>query len=129
MNNEKKLVILVDDIELNLHIGKKALAGKYTVLTAPSATGLFSLLEKNTPALILLDIDMPVMDGFEAITILKTRKRTQNIPVIFLSSREGAKDINTGFSLGAIDYIHKPYHPQQLLDRIAKAVTISSDSE
>jgi putative two-component system response regulator len=122
MKNEKKLIILVDDIEINILIGKKVLAGNYAVLTAASATELFSLLENNTPALILLDIDMPEMDGFETIAILKTRKRTQNIPVIFLSSREGTKDINTCFSLGAIDYIHKPYHPQLLLDRIAKVV-------
>ncbi|MDR0320106.1 MAG: response regulator [Treponema sp.] len=124
MNDEKKLIILVDDSEVNLHIGRNALAGKYAVLTAPSAVELFSLLEKNTPAFILLDIDMPGMNGFEAITILKTKKQTQNIPVIFLSSRDGTNDINTGFSLGAVDFIHKPYNPKQLLDRIAKAELI-----
>jgi CheY-like chemotaxis protein len=118
----KELIILVDDSIVNLHIGKIVLARKYAVLTAHSDAELFSLLEKNIPTLILLDIDMPEMDGFEAITILKTGCQTQNIPVIFLSAREGAKDINTGFSLGAIDYIHKPYNPQHLLDRIAKAV-------
>jgi CheY-like chemotaxis protein len=122
MNNEKELIILVDDSKVNLHIGNLALAENYAVLIAHSAAELFSLLEKNTPALILLDIDMPEMDGFEAITILKTSKRTQNIPVIFLSAREGAKDISACFSLGAIDYIHKPYRTKQLLDRIAKAL-------
>jgi CheY-like chemotaxis protein len=123
MNNEKELIILVDDSVVNLHIGKIVLARKYTVLTAHSAAELFSLLEKHAPALILLDIEMPEMDGFKAIKILKAGKQTQNIPVIFLSSREGQNDINTGFSLGAVDYIHKPYRRQQLLDRIAKAVT------
>jgi CheY-like chemotaxis protein len=122
MNDEKELIILVDDIEVNLHIGRIVLAGKYTVLTAVSATELFSLLEIHSPALILLDIEMPGMDGFEAITILKAKSQTQNIPVIFLSSHEGPDDINAGFSLGAVDYIHKPYDSQHLLDRIAKVV-------
>jgi CheY-like chemotaxis protein len=129
MNNEKELIILVDDSMVYLHIGKIALAGNYTVLIAHSAFELFSLLEKHSPALILLDIDMPEMDGFETIAILKAGSRTQNIPVIFLSAREGAKDINTGFSLGAIDYIQKPYKRQHLLDRIAKAVTQQKNEE
>jgi CheY-like chemotaxis protein len=129
MNNEKELIILVDDSVVNLHIGKIVLAKKYTVLTAHSAFELFSLLEKHTPALILLDIDMPEINGFEAISILKAGSRTQNIPVIFLSSLEGANNINTGFSLGAVDYIHKPYRPQLLLDRIAKTVTQQKNEE
>jgi CheY-like chemotaxis protein len=123
MSDEKKLIILVDDNEFSLHMGRLALAKNYAVLIAYSAAKLFSLLEKHTPALILLDIDMPEMNGFEAINILKTNPQTQNIPVIFLSAREEIKDMHKGFSLGAVDFIHKPYRLQQLLDRIAKVVT------
>ena len=118
MENEKKLVILVDDNPANLKIGKNALAEKFVVATAPSAEKLFSLLENNYPAMILLDIDMPEMNGYEAIKILKAKNETKNIPVIFLTGKTESEDELEGLSLGAIDYITKPFNPALLLKRI-----------
>jgi len=118
MENEKKLVILVDDNPANLRIGKNVLAEKYAVATAPSAEKLFGLLENNNPAIILLDIDMPVMNGYEAIKILKSKPETKNIPVIFLTAKTESDDELEGLSLGAIDYITKPFQPPLLLKRI-----------
>ena len=120
MENEKKLVILVDDNPANLRIGKNVLSEKYTVATAPSAEKLFTLLRNNHPALILLDIDMPVMDGYAAIELLKTRPETKNIPVIFLTGMTDSVNEEKGRSLGAVDYVIKPFDPPALLECIEK---------
>ena len=116
--DEKRLVILVDDNPANLRIGKNVLAEKYAVATAPSAEKMFSLLENNNPAMILLDVDMPEMNGYEAIKILKSKPGTRNIPVIFVTARAEYDDELAGLSLGAIDYITKPFQPPLLLKRI-----------
>jgi putative two-component system response regulator len=118
MENEKKLVLLVDDNPANLKIGKNVLSEKYRVATAPSAEKMFGLLENNSPAIILLDIDMPEMNGYEVIKILKSKPETARIPVIFLTARTEAGDELEGLTLGAIDYITKPFQPPLLLKRI-----------
>ena len=118
MDNDKTLIFLVDDNPANLRIGKNVLAQKFTVATAPSAEKMFSLLENNLPAMILLDVDMPVMNGYEAIKILKSRPETKDIPVIFLTARTESNDELEGLTLGAIDYIIKPFQPVLLLKRI-----------
>jgi len=118
METKKKLIILVDDNPANLKIGKNVLAENYSVATAPSAEKLFSILEDNTPSLILLDIDMPEMNGYEAIKVLKAKNETRNIPVIFLTGKSDSDDELEGLSLGAIDYITKPFSPPLLLKRI-----------
>ena len=118
MEGEKALIIMVDDNPANLRIGKNILAEKYTVATAPSADKMFGLLENNKPVMILLDIDMPEMDGYEAIKILKSNPETKDIPVIFLTARTESDAELTGLNLGAIDYITKPIQPALLLKRI-----------
>jgi len=118
MDGDKTLIIMVDDNLANLRIGKNVLAEKYTVATAPSAKKLFNLLEHNIPALILLDVDMPDMDGYEAIKALKSNQETKDIPVIFLTARAESDAELEGLSLGAIDYITKPIQPSLLLKRI-----------
>ena len=126
MNAEKELVILVDDNLANLRTGINVLSEKYTVATAPSAEKLFNLLEKEKPALILLDIDMPVMNGYEAIRKLKSKNDTKNIPVIFLTGKTGHDDELEGLTLGAIDYIGKPFQPPLLLKRIETHILMES---
>ena len=118
MKKEKSLIIMVDDNLANLRIGKNVLAENYTVATAPSAEKLFSLLENNRPELILLDVNMPELDGYDTIKILKSKPETKDIPVIFLTARIESEDELTGLSLGAIDYITKPFKPSLLLKRI-----------
>jgi putative two-component system response regulator len=118
MENEKKMIVLVDDNLANLKIGNNLLEEKYTVATAPSAAKMFSLLKNNTPAIILLDIDMPEMTGYEALKMLKSNPETKSIPVIFLTAKSESEDELEGLSLGAIDYITKPFNPVLLLKRI-----------
>jgi len=118
MESDNKLVLLVDDNIANLKIGSNFLEEKYTVATAPSAAKMFTLLKNNTPAIILLDIDMPEMNGYEAIKLLKSKPETKDIPVIFLTAKNESNDELEGLSLGAIDYITKPFNPALLLKRI-----------
>jgi len=129
MESEKSLIIMVDDNPANLRIGKNLLLEKHTVATAPSAEKLFSLLENNHPVLILLDVDMPEMNGYEAIKMLKSKPETANIPVIFLTARTDPDAEVTGLSLGAVDYITKPIQPQLLLKRIELHLLIGVQSK
>jgi len=120
MEDKKKLVVLVDDNPANLRIGKNVLSEKYTVATAPSAAKMFSLLESNHPAVILLDIDMPEMDGYGAIEVLKSKPETKTIPVIFLTGLADSREEEKGRAMGAVDYITKPFDSSKLVACIEK---------
>jgi class 3 adenylate cyclase len=126
MAGERELIILVDDNPANLRTGKSVLSEKYTVFTVPSAEKMFDVLEKNDPALILLDVNMPGMNGYEAIKLLKAKEETRNIPVIFLTGMTDANDEIEGLNLGAIDYIAKPFIPPLLLKRIEVHLLVES---
>jgi len=118
MNTERKTIFLVDDDITNLTVGRNALAEFYNVFTMDSGERMFKMLEKNIPDLILLDVNMPEMSGYEAIKVLKGVKRTGDIPVIFLTAQSDNDSELEGLSLGAIDYITKPFTPVLLLKRI-----------
>jgi putative two-component system response regulator len=94
------------------------LSKNYEVYTAPSAAKLFDLLNDIDPAMILLDIEMPEMNGYEAMKILKAKENTKDIPVIFLTGKTDTENELEGLDLGAIDYITKPFQPALLLKRI-----------
>ena len=118
MGNPRKLIMLVDDNRTNLLAGKAALTEDYTVLTMPSARKMLETLEWSKPDLILLDIDMPEMNGFEAIRILKKDPETRGFPVIFLTAMDESANELEGLKLGAIDYITKPFSSALLRKRI-----------
>jgi putative two-component system response regulator len=118
MENQRNTIILVDDNITTLTLGSFTLTEKYDVFTIPSGEKLFKLLEKVKPNLILLDIDMPEMDGYEVIKRLKANPKTADIPVIFLSGKTDTGSELEGLSLGAVDYIAKPLSPPLLLKRI-----------
>ena len=114
----KKTVFVVDDNDTNLSKANDALKGQYRVLTLPSAAKMFVLLEKIKPDLILLDIEMPEMDGFEALQRLKDNPQQADIPVIFLTSMTDASVEARGFQMGVIDFIAKPFSAPVLINRI-----------
>ena len=113
-----KTVFVVDDNETNREVAKLALEGKYEAYAMNSASRMFKLAEKIMPDLILLDIEMPEMDGFEAIKILRADARLQSVPVVFLTSRNDAESEIRGFELGAADFINKPFSAPVLIRRI-----------
>jgi putative two-component system response regulator len=118
MSEPRKVIMLVDDAITNLKIGKAALADAYDVFTVPSAAKMMELLDRNKPALILLDVNMPEINGYDAIKLLKERPDTRDIPVIFLTAMSDPENELTGLSLGAVDYITKPFSPPLLRKRI-----------
>jgi len=120
MSSSRRTIILVDDNLTNLSMGKNMLKTFYQVIPVTSAAALFQTLEEVIPEIILLDIDMPDMDGYEAIKILKTDDRFKDIPVIFLTAMVDSDNEVEGFDLGAVDYITKPFSAPILLKRIEK---------
>jgi len=113
-----KTIFVVDDSDTNLSMAEAALEDQYRVMTMPSAAKMFSLLLKVTPDLILLDIEMPEMDGFEALRRLKSSDLWTDIPVMFLTGRNDPKIEVQGFELGAIDFVTKPFSAAVLLNRV-----------
>jgi putative two-component system response regulator len=111
-------IFVVDDDDITLTTTKDILKDSYQVMTMPSAGKMFALLEKITPNLILLDIEMPEMDGFTTIKYLKAHAKHVNIPVIFLTGFIDSEIEARGFEAGAVDFITKPFSVPVLLHRI-----------
>ncbi|MDL2273528.1 response regulator [Oscillospiraceae bacterium OttesenSCG-928-G22] len=126
METSRKKIMLVDDNMTNLTIGKNVLLEKYDVFTIPSGEKLFQILEKIMPDLILLDIEMPGMSGYDVIRRLKGEEKTRDIPVVFLTAKNDTGSELEGLSLGAVDFISKPFSPPLLLKRIELHLLVES---
>ena len=113
-----KTIFVVDDTNINLLDAEEALSEGYNVFTLSSASLMFEVLENVLPDLILLDILMPDMDGFEALKKLKSTAKYANIPIVFLTSKNDAVTEAQGFKMGAIDFISKPFSKPVLINRI-----------
>ncbi|MCL2387257.1 MAG: response regulator [Defluviitaleaceae bacterium] len=113
-----KIIFIVDDNDTSLMAAKLGLSGKYKTYAMPSAAQMFKLLKKITPDLILLDVDMPVTDGYSAIRLLKSDANYKEIPVIFLTGKHDTESELLGFELGALDFVIKPFSPPVLIQRI-----------
>ncbi|MCL2702198.1 MAG: response regulator [Defluviitaleaceae bacterium] len=114
----RKKIVLVDDQITNLNIGRNVLSHIYDVFTVPSGEKLLLLMQKITPDMILLDVEMPVMSGYDVMKIIKSLPDFNHIPVVFVTAKSDLGSELEGFSLGAVDYIYKPYSPPLLLKRI-----------
>lgn len=126
METHKKCIFFVDDNLANLTVGRNALSSFYNVITIPSAAKMFAMLEKRLPDLILLDIEMPQMNGYEAIRILKSDPVTEPIPVIFVTAKNDNFSELEGLTLGAVDYIGKPFSLALLKKRIELHLLVES---
>ena len=117
-----KTIFVVDDSDTNLATAEEALEDHFRVMTIPSAAKMFSLLEKITPDLILLDIEMPEMNGFEALEKLKADENGTGtwpkIPVFFLTGTINASIEEKSSKLGAVGIITKPFSSSVLLNQI-----------
>jgi len=114
----RKTIFLVDDNATNLTVAEEALVKQYRVIALSSAVQMFTALEKFKPDLILLDVEMPEMTGFEAMKKLKSGNLYAEIPVIFLTGRTDTVSEAYGIELGAVDFIMKPFSEPVLLNRI-----------
>jgi len=118
MTADRKKIFAVDDNPENLLALKNTLKESYSVFPNVSAQNMFELLKHVRPDLILLDVEMPGMNGYEAIKKLKSDAQYRDIPVIFLTSMNDEQSEKEGLQLGAADYIHKPFVTPVLLERI-----------
>jgi DNA-binding response OmpR family regulator len=114
----RKKIIYVDDVNYSLMTLKTRLSDHYEVFTAESVLKLYEHLEKFKPDLILLDVNMPDIDGYEAIKGLKADERYSEIPVFFLTGNSDRESVVKGLSLGAVDYVVKPFTVQKLVESI-----------
>lgn len=113
------LILLIDDVLQNLQVLSESLRQEgFRITGASSGPGAFKLLERVTPDLILCDIMMPEMDGYEVTRKLKANPQTRDIPVIFLTAKSESKDIIKGFEAGGVDYITKPFNTAELQARV-----------
>lgn len=126
MSAEKKVVMVVDDTPSNLQNAMQVLADTYKVVPVKSGSAAMATLEKIVPDLILLDIEMPEMDGFETLRCIKKDDRCKNTPVIFLTSHTDKENEIKGFNEGAADFIMKPFVPEIMLVRIASQLQYSA---
>jgi phosphoserine phosphatase RsbU/P len=117
--DQKKIVLLVDDAPANIKIVKSILKDLYEIRAATSGRKALELAKETPPPdLILMDVVMPEMDGYEVCTQLKLGLETRDIPVIFLTGQTHVDEETRGFEVGAVDYIHKPFSPAVVKARV-----------
>ena len=120
---KKKKILIVDDDEIQLSFSEAILKAEYDIVTAKSGKNALEQLYRGfIPDLILLDILMPEMDGFEAYNRIRAISLLQDIPIIFLTSVSGTTEVQQAWDIGAADYITKPYSKENLFSRIKKAM-------
>ncbi|MCL2720957.1 MAG: response regulator [Treponema sp.] len=122
-NNGNKKILLVDDSDVHLLIAENIIKEKYETVTAKSGKEALTLLSKGlVPSLILLDVLMPEMDGWEVYNKIKGISLLRNVPIAFLTSLDGVREKLYASRIGAADLITKPYDATDLLDRIEKMI-------
>ncbi|MFZ1029966.1 MAG: response regulator [Limnoraphis robusta] len=125
MNSIKASILIVDDTEDNLLVLTEILSREgYNVQSAKNGQSALDAAFKQPPDLILLDVMMPDMNGYEVLNHLKSEQRTQEIPIVFISALNEVYDRVKGLSMGAVDYLTKPIHIQELLARVKTHLSI-----
>jgi len=122
-------VLIVDDTETNVDILVDTLGEDYDIAVAMDGESALEIAEEDSPDLILLDIMMPDMDGYEVCKRLKDNPETADIPVIFLSALTGADEKQKGLELGAVDFLTKPFNPSEIQDKVKEHLTASKNIE
>ena len=116
----KHKILIVDDLPQNLQLMRQVLAGDYQLSFATDGELAIAAAEKHMPDLILMDIMMPNMDGYEFATHVRNDERVSDVPIIMITSRVGDKHRARAIELGVNDYLGKPYQDSQLLDAMRR---------
>ncbi len=125
-NKELPVILVVDDAEMNIETLTELLGGTYALRAATNGRSALQLAQECLPDLILLDILMPDMDGFEVCRLLKAQPGLRDIPVIFISALEDVEEKVKAFRSGGVDYLTKPFQPEELMARVATHLTLRS---
>ena len=124
-NRSNDLVLIVDDNPNNIQVLATIMAEcGYELGIAQNAHEVYQFLEENTPELILLDVQMPDIDGYEVCSTIKANPKYKEIPIIFLTVKSETEDIVKGFDLGAVDYITKPFNRKELISRVGTHISL-----
>jgi len=129
MISEKSKILIVDDTPENLDILQGLLQDKYQLFAVPAGEIALQIAKKQIPDLILLDIMMPGMDGYEVCRQLKANESTKDIPIIFITAKVETNDEVKGFKVGGVDYITKPFSPQAVLARVKAHLALKREKE
>jgi two-component system, cell cycle response regulator len=130
MSRDKSLILIVDDNPQNLQIiGEKIEQSGYDTAIAINGNQAYDFALVNQPDLVLLDIMMPMVDGFEVCRFFKNNPATRDIPIIFLTARTNYDDISKAFELGAVDYVTKPFNVLELNARIKTHLDLKKSRE
>ncbi|NOU50538.1 two-component system response regulator [Pseudoalteromonas sp. JBTF-M23] len=121
---DKFTVLLVDDTSENLALMSEILKTEYRVIAAKNGQSALKVLESQPVDIVILDIVMPNMDGYEVIKRIKSNSDTHDLPVIFLTAKNSIQDEEKGFALGACDYINKPISPPIIKSRVRTHIQI-----
>ncbi len=128
--DKMRKVLIVDDNYRNIELAVSLLQGEdYEIAIAGSGVEVLSILEEFIPDLILLDVMMPEMDGYEVCRRLKSNENYKDIPVVFLTAKSELEDILQGFRVGGVDYIKKPFNQDELLMRVKTHVDLKKTME
>ena len=118
-------ILIADDVPTNIDVLRRILESEgYNIYAAPNGKVLMDLASRAQPDLILLDIMMPEMNGIDACRILKQSPETRNIPIVFVSAKDGGDEIEKSFAAGAADFIHKPFKQKEVLARVKNQLKI-----
>ncbi|MBQ9142564.1 MAG: diguanylate cyclase [Lachnospiraceae bacterium] len=119
-----KHILLVDDNKMNLNMARIVLCNDYKITAVMKGSQALTFLENNTCDIVLLDINMPEMDGFEVLEKIRKIEHCKNIPVIFLTADNNAATETKCFEVGAVDFIAKPFVPEVVRSRISRSLEL-----
>jgi PAS domain S-box-containing protein len=129
-NKRRNLVLIVDDNPNNIQVLATIMADYgYELGIAQHAHEVYQFLKENSPELILLDVEMPDIDGYEVCSTIKADSKYRDIPIIFLTVKSEAEDIVKGFDLGAADYITKPFNRRELISRVRTHISLKQSRD
>ena len=125
INRSEYKILIVDDVVSNVLLLKILLTNeKFQVCTANNGTTCIEIAQKELPDLILLDVMMPDLNGFDTATVLKKDERTKEIPIIFLTALNTPQDLVHGFQVGASDFLTKPFNKEELVMRVMQQISL-----
>lgn len=125
MEQARKKIVVVDDEEDICMALKETLNQDYNVFTAEDGKEAIELIRNIKPDLVIMDVLMPVMDGFEACRRMKSDKFTASIPIIFLTAKNQFEDAQKGFESGCDSYMSKPFSPSKLMQKVSELLEIA----
>jgi putative two-component system response regulator len=129
MGSKEYCILIVDDVPQNIKVLNEILKDKYKISAATNGPKALQISgSENPPDLIILDIMMPEMDGYEVLAKLKSKDRTKDIPVIFLTAESETVDMERGHEAGAVGFLTKPVSPSVFLETVANQLKIQKDN-